>query len=85
MLASFEGIPVDPALEIIPLTDTSWRITDTRVAPTDPAGLLAYVERDDAGFSVLLLRPGFTESARTDTLASALSLINSRLAGEARA
>lgn len=85
MLASFEGIPVDPALEIIPLTETSWRVTDTRVAPTDPGGLLAYVEHDDAGYTVLVLRPGVTESARTESLASALSHIGSRLAGAARA
>ncbi|WP_285115067.1 hypothetical protein [Leifsonia sp. fls2-241-R2A-40a] len=81
MLASFEGIPVDPSLEIIPLTDSSWRICDTSVGPTDPGGLLAYVEREDAGFDVIMLRPGFTESAHTDCLAAALSLINSRRSG----
>ena len=85
MLASFMGIPVDPALEIIPLTDTSWRICDTRVDPTEPGGLLAYVESDTGGCSVILLRPGFTESAHTDGFADALSLINSRLAGTPRA
>jgi len=85
MLTSFEGIPVDPALEIIALTDTSWRICDTTVAPTDPGGLLAYIERDPEGFDVIMLRPGFTESAHTDCLAAALSLINSRRAGAPRA
>jgi hypothetical protein len=87
MLASFEGVPVDPALEIIPLTESSWRVCDTSVAPTDPGGLLAYIERDAAGpgFDVIMLRPGFTETAHTDDFAAALSLVNSRRAGEPRA
>lgn len=84
-MASFEGVHVDPALEIIALTDTSWRICDTRVDPTDPAGLLAYVEQEPSGYSVLMLRPGYTESAQTDGLESALSLINSRRAAAPRA
>jgi hypothetical protein len=82
MLAGFEGVPLDPALEIIALTDTSWRICDTRVPPTDPAGLLAYIEQDSGGFDVIMLRPGFTETAFAHSFDAALSLINSRRASD---
>lgn len=82
MLASFEGVPLDPALEIIPLTETSWRICDTRVPPTDPGGLLAYIEQDSGGFDVIMLRPGFTETALAGSFDAALSLINSRRASD---
>jgi hypothetical protein len=78
MLLSFEGVPVDPDLEVIALTDRSWRVCDSRFPPSDPDGLLAYVERDGAGVEVLVLRHGSTETIRTDCLAAALSAISSR-------
>jgi hypothetical protein len=80
VLLSFEGVPVDPNLEIIALSDTSWRVCDNRFPPAAPNGMLAYIERDERGVEVLLLRPGSAETLHADCLAAALSLISARCA-----
>jgi hypothetical protein len=80
VLLSFEGVPVDPNLEIIALSETSWRVCDTRFPPAAPNGMLAYIERDSHGVEVLLLRPGHAETLRVDCLAAALSLVSARCA-----
>ena len=45
-----------------------------------PNGMLAYIERENGGVEVLLLRPGSAETLHTDCLAAALSLISARCA-----
>lgn len=82
MLTMYEGVPVRPELEIVALTESSWRVCDSRKPPSDPAGLLAYVERDDQGFEVMLLCPGAVETLRADCLAAALALVGSRVGSE---
>ena len=85
MLLSFEGVPVDPDLEIIALSATSWRVCDARFPPASPNGMLAYIEGDSRGVEVLLLRPGSAETLHVDCLAAALSLISARRAGRSEA
>lgn len=79
MLAMYEGVPVRPELEIVALSERSWRVCDSRMPPTDAAGMLAYVERDADGFEVMLLRPGRVETVRVDCLAEALALVGARM------
>lgn len=74
MLMAYEGVPVDPQLELVALTDRSWRVRDTRREMDDPACLIAYIEHDDLGFEVMLLRHRGTDIRRVDSLAEALAL-----------
>lgn len=61
--------------EIVPLCAGSWRITDTRVPVTAPVGLLAYVEREGAGYSVMILRPAPLRTVAADSLEAALAIV----------
>ncbi|WP_348787676.1 hypothetical protein [Leifsonia sp. NPDC080035] len=79
MLTMYEGVPVGPELEIVALSEHSWRVSDSRRSPADADGMLAYVERDAHGVEVMLLRPGRVETVRTDCLAAALALVGSRM------
>lgn len=81
MAVSFEGIPVDDELEVIALSGSSWRISDRRFPPASPGGVLAYVERDEYGYEVLLLGQGWTETRWADCPAVALTCVQARRPG----
>jgi hypothetical protein len=81
MLLHYEGVPVDPGFAVVALPDHLWRVCNNRFPPVDPNGLLAYVEKEERGLNIVLLRPGSAESLHADSLAAALSLISERCTG----
>lgn len=74
MLMSYEGTPIPDDLDFVALTERTWRVCDTRTT-NGSSGTLAYIERDPAGFEVMLLRGGHVETRRADCLAAALALV----------
>ena len=78
MLLNYEGASVDDNLEVVALTDSSWRICDKRFPPNDAQGLLAYMERVDGHIAVTLLKPPPVTFANASTFAAALALIGER-------
>jgi hypothetical protein len=68
---------VDDALEVIDLSECTWRVTDRRFE-ADGRGVLAYLERIDDKIAVSIVYPPPMTDAVADCLASALALISQR-------
>ena len=67
-------------LDVVPLTESSWRVTDGRLPRSSASELVAYVERLPRGCSVLLLgAPGGPRSFDADSLDTALVTIRGRM------
>lgn len=80
MLTMDEGVPVRPALDVVALSERSWRVCGSGETAAGPVGMVAYVEHGDIGFEVMLLRPGRVETLHADCLAAALALVGTRMA-----
>lgn len=77
MLTADETGPFEPdlALDVVPLCADSWRITDPRVPLNSAECLLAYVEREGSGYTVMLLRPGRPRTIAVESLEAAVALV----------
>lgn len=78
MLLNYEGASVDDHLDVVALTDSSWRVCDKRFAPDDAQGLLAYMERVDDHVAVTLLKPPPVTFANASCFGEALALVSER-------
>lgn len=75
MLLSYEGTPIPDGLDFVALSDRTWRVCADRFPSAGSSGTLAYIERDPAGFEVMLLRGRRVETRRADCLAAALAIV----------
>jgi hypothetical protein len=80
---SYEGVPVNPHVEIVALADDAWRLADDRIDASDPRRIIGYVERSESGFEVLWMTP--TAGPRDDfgCLAEALAAASQRMPADA--
>ena len=69
---------VDDALDVIALSEGTWRVTDKRFA-AEGRGVLAYLERTDDTIAVSIVYPPPMMDAVADCLAAALALVSQRL------
>jgi hypothetical protein len=79
MLVTYNGTTVDENLEIVALTDNTWRVTDKNFS-YDACGLLAYLERVDGHMAVSIFSPPPKMDAVTDCFAAAIALLSQRAA-----
>jgi hypothetical protein len=77
MLISYQGVAVDDDLEVVALSDSTWRVTD-KGFPTDPQSVLAYLEQVDGHFTVSLMYPPPKTDAVVDCFAAAIALVSQR-------
>jgi hypothetical protein len=73
-------------MELIPLSDKAWRLSDVTVPPDDAANVIAYLERTERGVEVLWLRPGIEGdrfAALEDAVAAARLVLAQRTFAEA--
>ena len=78
MLLNSEEASVEDNLDVVALTDSSWRVCDKRFAPDDAQGLLAYMEEVDDHVAITLLKPPPVTFANASGFSEALALISER-------
>jgi hypothetical protein len=79
MLVTYNGTTVDDDLEIVALSDDSWRVTDKKFS-YDGCGLLAYLERVDGHVAVSIFSPPPKMDAVADCFAAAIAMLSQRAA-----
>jgi hypothetical protein len=79
MLATYNGSSVDDDLEIVALSESSWRVTGKSFS-YDACGLLAYLERVDGHVAISIFSPPPKMDAVADCFAAAIAIVSQRLA-----
>jgi hypothetical protein len=77
MLVTYNGTTVDEDLEIVALSDRTWRVTDKNFS-YDGRGLLAYLEGVDGRVAVSIFSPPPKLDTVADCFAAAIAIISQR-------
>jgi hypothetical protein len=79
MLLSYDGSQVHPHVELVPLADNAWRLSDDRIPEEDARRILGYVEQRDVDVEIMWMRPRAGDCEYFSCLADALSAASERL------
>jgi hypothetical protein len=71
--------PMSPRVELVRLSETTWRVCDCRLEDGDVRRILGYLQQEHGGFEMLWMRPRAGVSQQYPTFEAATEGITRRL------